>query len=174
MQSEAPLRLTPRSLCGRNWPHGPFELDGLDGDHVAAAAAAQFAATVIAGRGRFGWTRAALASAAHVSANTVGRIESGDTWADLRSMGRICAALGVPLTVRAQRPTDPGGEPAPAPKETADPSTWLNLGALPTSVLRPAQVIDALLWHDPALRAEVRHYGEARQAHARSHASGRR
>ena len=87
-----------RNRWYQGWPYGRL-VDMMSGDAGRERSdwSAAVAAQVRAERAAAQWTREELAAASGVMKQTLMRIETGQRVADVSQVGRICAALGLPL-----------------------------------------------------------------------------
>jgi transcriptional regulator with XRE-family HTH domain len=148
----------PCELCAAgSWPRGPFTVGDDAGEQGAAATVGRLAAALGNRRRQLGWSQAFLAQRSGVGQHTVGRIEAGRTWPDLATTARLAHALDVHLTLGAgSTATTDVPVAVSAAAVTGGPAA----AGVPVRLPLPrgasgAQVIDALLAHDPRLAAEV-------------------
>lgn len=86
---------TPRAhVVSEQWPTAT-----LDGDH-AAGVAQHVAATVGAALRERGWSINELARRSGVNRQAIANLLAGATWAELRTIARLEASLGVALWPR--------------------------------------------------------------------------
>lgn len=87
----------PRDLLaprGR-WPVGPWRRDISPGERLAVAHVAQLAIAIRGSRSGTQESQQQLAEASGVSVSTIGRIEAGRVWPDLRTVWLLLGALGI-------------------------------------------------------------------------------
>ena len=133
--------MLPIDACTGTWPDGPFD-DGDPGERAGARVVGEFVRAATAERRRRGWSRRELANRAGLRPNTVGDLEAGKSWPDLRTLAVVAATLDVPVSFT---PT-----PAPPAPENHEPA----LALVPGPRLTAGAVIAALLNYSPATRAD--------------------
>lgn len=131
----------PRDTCPDAWPSGPFTA-GTPAERAGAELLAEFVRQVRLERFGRGWSRRELARQAQLRPNTVGDVEAGRVWPDLRTIAAIADALAIPVSFKPA--PQPPGPPELGPLGLTLPGPRVTVGA----------VIHAILAYSPAARAE--------------------
>lgn len=139
---------SPRAILDSDWGRTDLVADPAVPGHTAAVLASALAIGIRHSRTVLRLSQTQLARAAGVSSNTVGRLEDGLTWPDLRTMGAIAAALDLPMTVTIGDKVRAG---PPAGVEAAAPPAIAPLSGLRTA----SQAITLILSSLPDLDREV-------------------
>jgi transcriptional regulator with XRE-family HTH domain len=131
----------PQDTCLGTWPDGPFTA-GSAGERAGAQLLGEFVRQVMRARRERGWSRRELAAQTSLRPNTVGDIEAGRSWPDLRTVAVLADTLAIPVSFT---PTpEPPGPPETGPLGLTLPGPRVTVGA----------VIHAILNYSPSARAE--------------------